>query len=179
MTLSQRKKYWLGAFVWLGLVYGSIPLVRPVCSFLRDVTPFNVLVNSLVIILLALYLWQLLSKRKNDAWTIILIVLALGVYAFGLWKIRIPEERIHFVQYGILAYLLHRAVRLDIKGGRAYVISLVIVSILGWIDEIIQSYTPGRFYDNRDVVINVLSAFMGLWLDFIDRRRLDSSFQKN
>jgi len=40
---------------------------------------------------------------------------------------------------------------------------------LGWIDEIIQIYLPGRGYDLRDVILNGAGGVFGIYFVYIAR----------
>jgi len=172
--LSQRNKYWLHASLWLLFLYGSIPFVRPICEKLREVAPFGVLVNSIFVIAFILICFFLIRRRRIRPLTYVLLISAVILYAWGLIAIEIPEERVHFLQYGILAYFIYRAMRLDIKGFRAYAVVIVMTFFLGWIDEGIQHLTPGRYFGWKDVFLNAIGGILGLFLNFIYRREMDT-----
>lgn len=79
-----------------------------------------------------------------------------------------PVERVHFLEYGILAFLLFRA------SGRPYGMGLVwvfvAVLVAGFADEIIQWILPNRYFDIKDVAINGIGAAIGLWFGTMMRR---------
>ncbi len=85
-------------------------------------------------------------------------VVAFAGYAYQLRAN--PEETFHFVQYGVLGLLVYRALVHRIRDHGIYFIAIVIVAILGIIDEWIQWITPSRSWDIRDVRINLISGAM-------------------
>jgi VanZ family protein len=44
----------------------------------------------------------------------------------------------------------------------AFAATFVLTALLGWGEEVIQYFVPGRFYDWRDVTLNALSAWLAL-----------------
>jgi hypothetical protein len=95
------------------------------------------------------------------AWT--LAGLAVLGYALALvWLRAIRLERVHLPEYGIAAGLAWWAL-VPRLGDRwhAYVAAAVVAALVGWGDELVQSVTPGRYYDLRDVAANALGAALG------------------
>ena len=79
----------------------------------------------------------------------------------------IPEEKIHFPEYGFLAYLLYRALKIDVSNKTAYLVSFLLCAGFGWLDEGIQFLLPNRYYETKDVILNILGGGLGLYLTFI------------
>lgn len=91
---------------------------------------------------------------------------SLGVLA-AAWMIPVRGgvaalERTHLFEYGLLAVLLHEAFLERTSSGagpsRPAVVAVVVASLLGWLDEVVQAPVPGRVYDLRDVGVNALAA---------------------
>jgi hypothetical protein len=83
----------------------------------------------------------------------------LGLYIhFTLRLWRTPEEAIHFLEYGLLGFLLFRALSLTIRDKSIYLSAFLAGSLVGTADEILQWLTPGRYWDFRDVGLNALAA---------------------
>jgi VanZ family protein len=92
-------------------------------------------------------------------------------YAYGLATIAYPEEKIHFIEYGILAFLIYRAMRLSLARPGAYIGAFFLTGISGWVDEGIQHLLPNRYYQLEDVLLNAVSGALGLALLFLFERR--------
>lgn len=88
----------------------------------------------------------------------ILVVLAV-IVAF----VKTHQERVHFLEYGLLAVLAGREVR-DPKR------ALALAGFLGVLDEGIQFLLPMRYFDPRDIAFNVVAAAFGTAILMITRR---------
>lgn len=163
-----RKLYWLLAISWTALIYGTLGVVRPICEFLRGHIPFKAAISGLILLIFALALSigfkHSLPRKKR---TYFFLVVILAGYAGSFYFLPIPEERIHLVQYGVLAFLIYRALSLDLSGISAYICSFGLTSLLGWLDEMLQQVTPGRFFDWKDVLLNAISTLLALTFTYI------------
>lgn len=167
-----RRKYWSHAVGWVVCIYSTLDIVRPVCEFLKSNTPFALLTNtSLIGLLVSLSIVLYRKARRQSVLTHVLFVFVILAYVYGLVKIPNPEEKIHFLEYGFLAYLVHRAVSVDVRGGHAYLRAFLLTAVFGWIDEGIQHLLPNRYYQVQDVLLNGLSAALGLSWVFLFKQR--------
>lgn len=69
-----------------------------------------------------------------------------------------PEEAIHFIEYGLLSFLIFNALKNDIRDVTIYIVASFVVLIVGTADEIIQWMIPNRYWDLRDVGMNFLAG---------------------
>ena len=162
---QQAKKIrdWGIALFYILLIYISLPfmprlwgrLVRYAGNF---VNYFAVSILGLIGLFIIFYL---ISKRKGTHNFIWLAVLAF-VYAWGLSRLELPIERIHFIEYGLLGLLVFRALRHNIKDTSLYLWSGIIVFCLGFLDEGIQYVLPNRVYQISDVVVNGAAGILSL-----------------
>lgn len=123
--------------------------------------------NYVAAVVLALFgifiVFYLIAKRKairNFVWLIILA----SAYTWGLSRLELPIERIHFIEYGLLSILIFRALRHNLRDKSIYVWSGIAVFCLGLLDEGIQYLLPNRVYDTRDVIVNGIAGILGLLL---------------
>ena len=91
----------------------------------------------------------------------VLIAVYLGLM---LYLCHYPADRIHFAEYGVLAFLLRRAFCLRLNKLRANMFSLFVAGGIGILDECIQYFLPNRVFEVRDIVTNLLAAALGLAL---------------
>ncbi|MEO5332597.1 MAG: VanZ family protein [Magnetococcus sp. YQC-5] len=96
--------------------------------------------------------------KKHLRWWAALPFLATAILATTMDN---PTERIHFFEYGLLAFLLFRAAGRPTGQGLVWV--YVSVVLAGFSDECIQWMLPNRFFDLRDVGMNAVGAAIGLW----------------
>jgi VanZ family protein len=166
-----RARYWLYVLGFVGLIYSTLYIVRPICTYLKAATPFSLLVNILcivVLILLGIGIGMKIRIQKLSSYVILSMVLL--VYIYGLAVLQYPEEKIHLIEYGFLAYLVIKAIRVDVSKPIAYGYAFILVSVIGWIDEGIQYLLPNRYYQIEDVILNSVSGALGLFLVFILNR---------
>ncbi len=97
------------------------------------------------------------------------------VYLFLLrYLCRYPADRIHFVEYGLLAYLAYRPFRIDFSNTKAYIFGFLVATGFGVLDEGIQYLLPNRVFEMRDVVTNAAACVLGLLVVAVLRKPASS-----
>jgi len=162
-----KKKKWFYVALWVSCVYSTLYIVRPICEFLKEKLPFDLSINLLLGLLFICLAFLFYKKKITRPSSYILFVLTLIFYIYFFSKIEYPEEKIHFAEYGFLAYLIYNALRIDMKKGLAFLGAFLLTSGFGWGDEGIQYLLPNRYYQMSDVLLNSLSGFLGLVLTYI------------
>jgi hypothetical protein len=145
--------------VWIGIIYTTIPLVRAIREWY--VARWDPLwIGWAVAAVLAAATWValvLLRRRSFEirrgavGWIIGVTVVMI------LWTLslrRSPEEAVHFLEYGALALLLHRALRPAIPDAGVFIAGALAGALVGTVDEVIQWVSPNRFWDWRDLALN-------------------------
>lgn len=173
MSLSRTCRWAIVAGYTL-LIYCTLQLMPPLVKYLNSITRENL---TLLIYLgyLLIGLGLLICVLKNSKvlhpssyfWFLGLAI----TYVYCLVKLKIPAEKIHFIEYGLLAYFVYQALQLDVSRKKAYYFTFFITGALGWIDEGIQKFLPNRVYDIRDVIINAFAGFLAiLFIKFVLRK---------
>ena len=91
-----------------------------------------------------------------------LVLLGIQVLGFGTGNPLIDAvERFHLIEYGLLGALFYRAFR---RYGDASVLPLTMlaVTLVGTVDELVQWWTPLRVGDARDVLLNAYAGLCGM-----------------
>ena len=107
----------------------------------------------------ALLVRRLLSARAAFPWPHLALV-ALGLASWAAWRLLAssPLGRVHLPEYGLLAILagwaLGGGIPAALGGGIA-------AAGVGFFDELVQLFTPGRVFDWWDVAINAAAAILG------------------
>jgi hypothetical protein len=70
-------------------------------------------------------------------------------------------EHVHFVEYGLIAWLFYRAWR-PLDTGAAIVWSLLAAILVGIVDESVQAFIPGRVGEAHDIFLNAVAVACGL-----------------
>ena len=158
---------WLVLVGYTALLYGILPYGP---TFGRAVLGSGVgralLGGGAVAVVIAGIVASILRLRRRrapiGAW-VLLVVTAIG-YGLALsWLRTIRLERLHLPEYGLAGWLAWRALAPSLGARvRTYVLAAVLAAAIGWGDELVQSVTPGRYYDLRDVVANAVGAGLGV-----------------
>ena len=130
--------------LYLLAIYASLPFARPVLNLLHREAAGPFSVGSYVLIGGAA---ALVLRWARGRWPIALGL--LGLLGLALPRIPLPEERLHFLEYGLLGFFLPLALR-DRRGAMGA--SAVLVLAAGVVDELIQWALPGRVGELRDVL---------------------------
>jgi hypothetical protein len=147
------------AAAWAALLYASIPLVRPIQQRLLGAIGSGWLLAAVLVgvaIALATAVHVLRRSPRPSAGFDLGWLLGLGALAAAVaWHLRgRPEEAVHLLQFGVLAVLLYRALR-PAEPDLAFLAAVVVLgTLVGTVDEVIQWIVPGRIWDLRDVAVN-------------------------
>ena len=163
---SKRLRAW----IYVGSTMFCILLSLPFTPVLwrigtETVGPRFNAVGYVVLLLLAVgfVTHMIRHRRKFGVYRFFLLACLLLTYAYLLkYHCRFPAERLHLIEYGLLAYLSYRALRLDFSSVRAYALGFLASSGFGFLDEVIQHILPNRVFELRDVMTNVIASALGL-----------------
>ncbi len=112
--------------------------------------------------MLSLILVHIISNRERySVGQYLWFALISCLYGLILYIVDVPEEQVHFIEYGILSGLIYIALKLDIHNNvYVYFLSAFIVFAFGAVDEIIQWILPNRVFDIRDIVLNGIAGIL-------------------
>lgn len=81
-----------------------------------------------------------------------------GLFVYLTVRFDSPEEALHFVEYGVLAVLVLRAVTARTRDQSAYLAAAAVCLLVGSADEVVQWLVPSRFFAFRDIGLNALAS---------------------
>ncbi|MCA9771732.1 MAG: VanZ family protein [Myxococcales bacterium] len=111
-----------------------------------------------------LYLVRVRWRERRVSRYLALALLAAAV-GWLLWILRRwPAEQMHLVQYGLLGPLAVWALAPFVPGFRVVPAAALLAAWVGLIDELIQGWLPTRYYDARDVWVNIAASALGIAL---------------
>jgi len=128
-----------------------------------------------LLLLAALALLGLVLPRLRSRLTAVFLlklILLAGGYLLALTCLApYPVEKLHFLEYGFLAFLTWRAFR-NGGGSNPLFKTVSLVFFIGFMDEVWQGFLPQRRYDDQDVLVNFVAAALGLLTTLLldDRR---------
>jgi hypothetical protein len=158
--MSNRRLFILLTFIYILTIYGTSGRARDVSILVRqqvgDALSFLVTAGLILILSGVLFLFRHSISRRN---ILPLCPVIIG-YGICLWWLKIPEERFHLLQYGLLTALCIKALPDRIRGISRSVLAVTLVAGVGIGDELIQWLRPNRVGDVRDVLINAVAALL-------------------
>jgi VanZ family protein len=162
---ARERRAWIAVVAWTLLIFATIPLARAIQTFVRGhfgKATFGWVVLAVVLASTGAAVAWLVRRRharpafgRRVAW-LAAVAGVFAAYTVVLWEN--PEEALHFVQYGVLGVLLHRALAYRLHDAGIYVVATALGAAAGIVDEAIQWLTPRRLWALRDVWLNTFSV---------------------
>ena len=100
-------------------------------------------------------------KEQLKALGLFLLYIVLIELLVVRWVIVEDVERIHFLKYGIIAYLAFLSQRASTTLNKRLFLSILFSAGLGTLEEGVQHFVPSRVFDLRDIAFNVTGACLG------------------
>ncbi len=146
-------------------ILAIVPLARTIQRFVTNTvgrSAFGYFVLVGVAFFLIFMVWLLAFRLRVRHVTSYLCLAMVGfIYIYFTLKLWAhPEEAVHFLEYGLLSYLLFQALRHHYDDIAIYFSAFFLGSFIGIIDEIFQWITPQRYWDFRDVGLNALAVLL-------------------
>ena len=162
---SRERRLWTWAAVVVVAIYSTLGLARRLADALAGTgLGESLFVLCFVVILVAIVTQGLKTKPTGPE-----IGVALGVAAAYLMvfvRMAVPTERSHLIEYGVVALIIHEALRERADHGRHVpapaLLAILTTSLVGTLDECIQWFVPSRVFDRVDILFNVLAAVMSV-----------------
>lgn len=165
VIIEYRRYFYV--IIYTAAIYITLPLARDISTFFSEYNLLKYLIYCIVLSFVALCCFSIFRYIGVKIINVIIILSFFLIYLSIVNSYDVIVEKIHFVEYGLLAYLVFNALKKNIHINLLYPLSFILVTFIGWGDEIIQYYLPNRIYDLRDVLLNSLSGFLILLLIFI------------
>ena len=160
---ARERRLWLWALATVAAVYLTLGLSGTLAQRIPGGGLLDVSLFFFVVFLLGMtVLTHGLKLRPRGAE--IGILLGVAVVYFMMFVRTTMAERTHLIEYSVVAVFIHEALaeRRD-QGGRVpapALLAILATSVIGTIDESIQSFLPNRVFDPIDILFNSLAALM-------------------
>jgi len=160
----MRVKAWVWVLLFTVVIYATLP-VAPVLwrSFARQVGDWAevLVVAGLVLTGVGVSWFALRNLRSVGRKRVAALVGVAAAYVVILATVELtPAEKLHFLYYGFLALLVYRALEIDLAGGSLLIATVIVVTIIGFGDEVLQGIIPRRFFEWKDVALNGVSGLL-------------------
>jgi len=149
-----------------GLTFFGRQLIAPIRSwgYLSGV------VIILILSTLAFFTRQVLrAGRDITIWHSLLLSGPFLTAGTMFITLKFPEEKFHFVEYGLLGYLCGW-----VQEGRRYFgkkEAMALLLLVGVLDELIQGVLPYRIFDIHDIFWNSVSSWCGILVFFVAAKK--------
>jgi VanZ family protein len=158
--------------LYVGLVYAFIPLARPMTTMFENIMGMWLDVSVLLVYLI--FFFGTLSylkffQKEKRVWPYATVFLIYFLLAYSLNQIHFVAEKVHFLQYAILGTLLIYSLEVHVQKNSNLSKFLLVIGlgfVIGLGDELIQGFFPRRFFDWRDVTMNVFGVGIGVGFAF-------------
>jgi VanZ family protein len=173
-VLTWLKRWrWVILFVLL-LSATSAPLGTWTVEAYRRFGIRNVGVGAVLLLAvaaLAILVRLFIIYRSRLSFRLFLGVLAIGAsYSYCLLHLApSPIEKLHFLEYGLLAWLTYTAFQ-GSRTGNPLLKTITLVFLIGFLDEIHQGFLATRRYDDRDVLLNFVAGSLGVLVTLFMKR---------
>ena len=177
---------WKWVCAYTAFLLLSLGAVRRIVHWLRirDLTGLISMALLVVGILGIVFVFRRVYRIQGrfTGSSLLKLLVFLAVYLFCVaGSTSVTEERVHFIQYGILGVLCFYAVDARYPILRRAVYAVLAAFTIGFLDEVIQGLLAVRYYDARDVAINGLAAGLPiaglLWVPLVRRESLQEGLQ--
>jgi len=162
---DYSRTRWLAPLVLTLWLWGSVPFGRAISDWLRDHGLLQTCIGAAGIILILAFVFFVRRRTpllSGLRWAMLMGLFSLTVLLM-MTVVQTPEERVHFLQIGLLAFLIWRALP-QTCGALGWVVLAGILA--GAVEEAIQIMVPGRVCDGRDIGMNAVAAVvtgLALW----------------
>lgn len=159
----MRAKLRIVLALYLATIYSTLYVVRFVTNYLRDHHWLRPTVVVCFAVAAAGMVWLVFRDRRNRSVAVVLTLIGAAiVYACVIYPMDSPEEKIHFIEYGVVGLLADAASPASWSPRKRFLLCELFVVAAGWTDEGIQGLLPNRYYDLRDVAFNAAAGVMAL-----------------
>ena len=143
----------------------------------RDIVDYLKVLHIKNAVIVALFVMSLLGgglylARRRAHLTpgrVICLITLTGILGIILHHMKVPEERVHFLEFGILALLLRKTFSFQYSLPGQYTLAILLTVLVGISDEVLQYFLPSRYFDLRDIAFNSLAAVFAIFYFEIHR----------
>ena len=163
--VDYSRTRWLAPLVLTLWLWGSVPFARVISDWLRDHGLLQICIGAagLVVILVFVFCVRRQTPPLSGLrWVMLTGLLGLTVLVM-MHVVQAPEERVHFLQIGLLTLLVWRALP-QTRGALGW--AVLAGTLVGAVEEAMQIMVPSRVFDWRDIGMSAAAATvtgLALW----------------
>ncbi len=164
MVVSPHVARWTWVPLLTLFIYGTLPW-GPQIWYELDRVSFgwseHLAVAGLIVVGCTAVGLAIRHRGRIRALTWLSVFAAGAAYVVYLLTVELtPAEKTHFLSYGLLAFLVYRAMKLHFEGPAVTMATVCLVAVIGLGDEALQYLLPNRVFEWKDVLLNALSGLL-------------------
>ncbi|MGQ9617685.1 MAG: VanZ family protein [Candidatus Aminicenantia bacterium] len=150
-------------FILSFLIIGIAPWARKILRFTytiitREKAGFYLKILFFITLILFIFL-SLKKLGKSQLYeTSTLLAFITIPFSIIFFRIKLPEEKIHLIEYFFLGFLLFKDY---FKRKISLFLSIFVLFIVATFEEFFQLLLPDRIFDTRDILFNLTGGFTG------------------
>jgi len=153
---------WLYVVLCAAVIFATVPFGRRITEYIDQYADDSIF-TIIVVVIFAVVAFRVVRFLIRQGETSPGSYLWLGAVAvvFGLYAYSLRDnavETLHFFEYGLLSFLIFRALCHRVRDYSIYPIALCLGFVVGAMDEAIQWLTPQRVWDMRDILLNSVAV---------------------
>ncbi len=170
---------WKWVILYTAFLLSSLGLARRVQNWIYDRNLSGLIGWTLLLAGVACFVLIIRRMRrlqgKLSPFSLVRLVVFLLLYLVCVVKATsVTVERVHFIEYGLLAILCLQAVDERHPNLRRMIYAVTATFFIGFVDEVFQGFHPFRYYDHKDVILNVIAGVLPVagmfWLPLMQTR---------
>lgn len=124
---------------------------------------FLILVG-IIIVVTGLSVFIFIIRGRPKFIRILLFAMALIIGIVLTWRIKIPVEKLHILEYAALGWIAGRDLIKRNKKIKGIILAYVICIVVGTLEELFQKLLPYRYFELPDILLNNLGGAWGVTL---------------
>lgn len=161
--MLSRRAARIALAVLLAGIWGTLSVARTITEHLRGLGSLKLMVAVAFGLAAAGALAAVLRDPLNRSARVLAALAAVAaVYAAVVMPMDSPEEKLHFIEYGLVGLLAWASAPARLLAWRRAAFASAFSLAAGWTDEGIQALLPSRYYDLRDVAFNFAAGALAV-----------------
>ena len=159
---DRERRLWKWTACLVAGIYATLGIASTLAEFLYNQGLSAILFLTCMLMVGLTILMQGLRARPRGIEIGVLLGIAV-VYFMVLFRLAIPE-RSHLIEYSVVAVFIFEALQERRSHGRKVplpaVLTIIVTTLVGAVDEYIQLVLPSRTFEWTDMLFNFLAALM-------------------
>lgn len=173
MTVRRQDRHtrdWLFLLAYLSCVFFFLPFSEYFTRVLLNRWPefsYAVMISTCLYICFVGFMAASITVAGNKPlklYRLLALAVILSIAFYGLAKIGNPRDKLHIIEYSLLAFLLFRVLRFYNFTFALYLWCAVFIGIAGLSDELVQIFIPGRHCDIKDWMTDMTTCALSMMI---------------